>query len=74
MGVEIEKALHMERRARASLPLATLTLGGAIVAVYGAELADDGQALCAIYGLIPAKPSIATATTSLLVHCLIRPS
>ncbi len=58
----------MKRRARAPLPLATFALATAILAVYGVELAGDGQALCATYGLVPAHPSFGTALASLFLH------
>ena len=46
------------------MPLATAALAATIVAVYGFELAADGQAVCEAYGLVPARPSIGTALTA----------
>jgi len=58
----------MKRPARAPLPLVTVALAVATLAVYGLELAGDGQAVCAAYGLVPARPSFGTALTSMWLH------
>lgn len=58
----------MKRRAPAPLPLATLALTAAIVALYGFELARDGLALCAMFGFVPEHPSVASAVASLFLH------
>jgi membrane associated rhomboid family serine protease len=58
----------MKRHARAPLPLVTLALAVAIVAVFAVELVDDGMGLCQRYGLVPAHPSFEAAITSLFVH------
>jgi membrane associated rhomboid family serine protease len=60
--------MPMKRPARAPLPLVTLGLVGAILAVFAVELAGDGAGLCAVYGFVPAHPSLGTALSSLFVH------
>jgi membrane associated rhomboid family serine protease len=57
----------MKRRAPA-LPVATLGPAAVIQGVYGLELAGDGQAVCDAYGLVPARPSLVTALTSMWLH------
>jgi membrane associated rhomboid family serine protease len=58
----------MRRPARSPLPFATLALAAAIIAVYGVELAGDGEALCERFGFVPARPTFVEALTSLFLH------
>jgi membrane associated rhomboid family serine protease len=60
--------MRMRRPVRPPLPIATFALAVAILAVFGIELAGDGQALCEAYGLIPAAPSFVAALLSLFLH------
>lgn len=54
--------------ARARCPLATVAIATAMVTVYGFELAGDGAGLCQRFGFIAARPTLATALASLLLH------
>lgn len=58
----------MKRPARAPPPLMTLALTASILAVFTVELAGDGAALCAKFGLVPARPSFGAALASLFFH------
>lgn len=58
----------MKRHARTPLPLTTVALTVAIVIAYGLELLGNGEAICADFGLVPARPSFGAALTSLFVH------
>jgi membrane associated rhomboid family serine protease len=48
--------------------LATAALAGAMVAVFAAELAGDGHAICQRFGFVAARPSFGTALSSLFLH------
>jgi membrane associated rhomboid family serine protease len=47
---------------------ATALLAAALTATYGLELAAGGDAVCAAWGLTPARATLATAVTSLFLH------
>jgi membrane associated rhomboid family serine protease len=58
----------MKRRPPRPLPVVTVALAAAIIAVYGLKLAGGGTDIYQRFGFVPAAPTLATALTSLLVH------
>jgi membrane associated rhomboid family serine protease len=58
----------MKRPARPPFPLVTAALAVAIVGVFAVELAGNGAEFCARFGLVPARPSLGAALSSLFVH------
>ncbi len=58
----------MAHRAPAPLPLATAGLVATNVAVFAAERAGDGLAMCQRFGFVPARPTLGSALTCVFLH------